>query len=87
MGGGKRNLIPKNDGQRQDGRNLIDVWLDDKKQRGLTAKFVSNSETLRKLDTDKIDYLLGNRIIYLDALYICFLKIFHFFCFFFILIF
>mgnify|MGYP002717187332 CR=1 FL=1 len=68
MGGGKRNLIPKNDGQRQDGRNLIDVWLDDKKQRGLTAKFVSNSEALRKLDTDKIDYLLGNRIIYLDAL-------------------
>nr|XP_046915079.1 alkaline phosphatase, tissue-nonspecific isozyme-like [Dermatophagoides farinae] len=59
MGGGKRNLIPKNDGQRQDGRNLIDVWLDDKKQRGLTAKFVSNSEALRKLDTDKIDYLLG----------------------------
>nr|XP_027195656.1 alkaline phosphatase-like [Dermatophagoides pteronyssinus] len=60
MGGGRRNLLPKNNGgRRQDDRNLINVWLNDKKQRGLEAKFVSNIEMLREFDSDKVDYLLG----------------------------
>lgn len=65
MGGGRRNLLPKNDGgRRRDDRNLINVWLNDKKQRGLEAKFVSNIEMLREFDSDKVDYLLGIIILF-----------------------
>ncbi|XP_076240183.1 alkaline phosphatase [Calliopsis andreniformis] len=44
---------------RQDGRDLIDEWKRDKASRKLSFSVVENNEQLSKVDTDKVDYLLG----------------------------
>lgn len=69
MGGGRRfflpnttadpetNVIDKN--QRQDGRNLIQEWLDHKKDRGVGFKYVWNKQMFDEADPEYTDYLLG----------------------------
>ncbi|XP_055371341.1 membrane-bound alkaline phosphatase-like [Condylostylus longicornis] len=46
-------------GTRQDGKNLIQEWLDDKKKQNINAKYIWNRKELLSTDTSKIDYLLG----------------------------
>ncbi|XP_031832792.1 alkaline phosphatase [Nomia melanderi] len=46
-------------GARQDGRNLIEEWKKDKASRKLSHSVVENNEQLLKLDTKKVDYVLG----------------------------
>ncbi|CAG2112266.1 unnamed protein product, partial [Medioppia subpectinata] len=68
FGGGRRHFLnaterdpqrPNDFGRRADGRNLIDEWLKDKKDRGLEAQYVKNKAELERLNTSHIDYLLG----------------------------
>lgn len=69
MGGGRRcffgsNFIdpgqPGQPGIRQDGRNLIDQWLDQKRANNeKNFAFVNSTQDLRSVDVDKTDYLLG----------------------------
>ncbi|XP_042336192.1 alkaline phosphatase, tissue-nonspecific isozyme [Sceloporus undulatus] len=70
MGGGRKYMFPKNAsdveyphedkyrGTRLDGRNLIEEWKK-KKPSEKNAHYVWNQTELRKLDLDKVDYLLG----------------------------
>ncbi|KZC05781.1 Alkaline phosphatase, tissue-nonspecific isozyme [Dufourea novaeangliae] len=46
-------------GRRQDGRDLIKEWTKDKASRKLSYRVVQNNEQLSKINTDKVDYLLG----------------------------
>ncbi|XP_069938648.1 alkaline phosphatase-like isoform X2 [Cherax quadricarinatus] len=67
MGGGRRVLTPSDVldveesryGFRKDGKNLINMWIDDKASRGVRASYVWNRDDLLALDTSKTDYLLG----------------------------
>nr|XP_033187513.1 alkaline phosphatase-like [Bombus vancouverensis nearcticus] len=70
MGGGRQMLksnatgtefdpIDNWAGQRNDGRDLIEEWKRDKVARNLSFKIVQNNEELFRVDTDKVDYLLG----------------------------
>ncbi|XP_043263799.1 alkaline phosphatase isoform X2 [Colletes gigas] len=45
--------------KRQDGRDLIEEWKRDKVSRKLSFGVVENNEQLSKVDTGKVDYLLG----------------------------
>nr|XP_050850797.1 alkaline phosphatase-like [Vespula vulgaris] len=42
-----------------DGRDLIRDWVKDKRRRDLSYEVVENNEQLYKVDTNKVDYLLG----------------------------
>ncbi|KAK6175058.1 hypothetical protein SNE40_013596 [Patella caerulea] len=67
MGGGRHYFYPNghkdpengHNGQRQDGRNLIEEWQKEKATRGVSAKFVWNSTDLSHVDPASTDYLLG----------------------------
>ncbi|XP_054710229.1 alkaline phosphatase-like [Uloborus diversus] len=71
LGGGWRHFLPRSaeedskggegggGGRREDGRNLIAEWQRDKKNRGLSYKHVSKKKEMDKLDSAKVDYLLG----------------------------
>lgn len=68
LGGGRKHFMRSNDrdpqrpdefGQRQDNRKLIEDWLLDKKYRDLSAQYVSDQSEFDKVNTSKIDYLLG----------------------------
>lgn len=69
MGGGRRYFLPNTtadpetntiDGnQRRDGRNLIQEWIDLKKDRGLGHKYVWNNQMFDEIDPDYTDYVLG----------------------------
>lgn len=51
---------PSDEGRRLDGRNLIDDWIRDKKKRNIKAEYVWNKGQLDKVDTNNVDYLLGD---------------------------
>ncbi|XP_022104253.1 alkaline phosphatase, tissue-nonspecific isozyme-like isoform X2 [Acanthaster planci] len=66
MGGGRQEMIPNNssdyeypllNGQRTDGRNLIDEWLADKDAQ--TSHFVWNLEQFNNVDPESTEFLLG----------------------------
>ncbi|XP_076293665.1 alkaline phosphatase [Lasioglossum baleicum] len=70
MGGGRQMLksgatgteidpIDQWAGFREDGRDLIEDWKKDKAARKLAYSVVQNNEELSKLDTSKVDYVLG----------------------------
>ena len=70
MGGGSRYLLPKNasdtitgkPGRRPDGMNLINKWLEMKKESGLKPEqysFVDTRDKLLNVDTNKVDHLFG----------------------------
>ncbi|GFT20924.1 alkaline phosphatase, tissue-nonspecific isozyme [Nephila pilipes] len=66
LGGGRWHFLPKKEegapadmGRREDGQNLIDAWLEDKKTRRLKARYVSNKREFDKVDPKSTDYLLG----------------------------
>lgn len=69
MGGGRRCFFGQNfqdpgptgqSGIRQDGRNLIDTWIEQKRSINRTNfAFVNSTQHLRSVDVDKTDYLLG----------------------------
>ncbi|XP_076763625.1 alkaline phosphatase, tissue-nonspecific isozyme [Xylocopa sonorina] len=46
-------------GHREDGRDLIEQWRQDKRSRKLSFDVVQNNEQLSKVDVDKTDFLLG----------------------------
>lgn len=45
--------------KRQDGRDLIEEWRRDKESRNLLYSVVENNEQLSRVNTRKVDYLLG----------------------------
>ena len=49
------------EGRRLDGRNLIEDWLREKKQRGMQAEYVWNKRQLEKVNTKTLDHLLGKK--------------------------
>lgn len=69
MGGGRRCFFGPNfqdpgasgqPGIRQDGRNLIDQWLSQRRaQSDHNFAFVNSTQDLKSVDIDKTDYLLG----------------------------
>lgn len=69
MGGGRRCFFGNNfqdpgpsgqTGIRQDGKNLINQWLDQRRANNeRNFAFVNSSQDLRSVDVDKTDYLLG----------------------------
>lgn len=69
MGGGRRCFFGPNfvdpgptglPGVRQDGRNLIDQWLEQKRAHNdKNFAFVNSTQDLRSVDVDKTDHLLG----------------------------
>ena len=68
LGGGRRHWIPDTEfdseirserGRRKDGKNLIDAWVWDKKDRDLHSEYVSDKQQFNKIDSKKTDYLLG----------------------------
>lgn len=70
MGGGRQCLISNVTNTQEDpidfwscisedGRNLIDDWKTDKKQRKLKHSVVQNNGELNNLDTENTDYVLG----------------------------
>lgn len=70
MGGGRRHFIPNTAfdpranrrGRRLDGRDLLQEWLERKRQQGLKEEqfaYVNSTRGLRGLDLDKTEYLLG----------------------------
>lgn len=66
LGGGSAKFVPANDtnsedGERRDGRNLINEWKHEKHYRG-KAQYVSNREELLQVDIKHTDYLLGEYV-------------------------
>lgn len=70
LGGGRSNFLPvrkedeipldaKEMGKREDEKNLIIAWNEDKKARGLKYKYVSNRKEFDAIDPKNTDYLLG----------------------------
>lgn len=45
--------------RRQDGKNLINSYIQDKQSRGLKYSYTRNNQELRNLNVDDTDYLLG----------------------------
>ena len=44
---------------REDGRDLTNEWKRNKEKEGLKYDYVSNTEELRNVDSEDVDYLLG----------------------------
>lgn len=66
LGGGRSNLLPEtvtdeegSAGRRQDQRNLIDEWTQDKVALGVTSAYVWNKDQLLAIDVSVTDYVLG----------------------------
>ncbi|XP_071446775.1 alkaline phosphatase-like, partial [Hetaerina americana] len=68
LGGGRRHFLPKvahdpesenEEGRRLDGRNLVEDWLRDKKNRGLRGHYVWNKGQFEAVNPKYIDHLLG----------------------------
>ncbi|XP_023243328.1 alkaline phosphatase-like isoform X1 [Centruroides sculpturatus] len=67
FGGGRRKFLPKTvtdyqsnqTGQRKDGRNLIEVWKMDKKNRNNKYTYVTNLKQFNEIDVANADYALG----------------------------
>lgn len=66
LGGGSRHFFPAgvpNDlgvtGRRQDGRNLVEEWLQAVERRGERGSFVSNRLELLRMNTSQVDRLFG----------------------------
>ncbi|XP_065368412.1 membrane-bound alkaline phosphatase [Calliphora vicina] len=66
MGGGRRNFIDASvrdeegiRGERADGRNLINEWLEDKRNQNVNASYAWSRKGLNMLDLDNTEYLLG----------------------------
>lgn len=51
-------------GKREDERNLIIAWKEDKKARGLKHKYVSNKKEFDDIDPKSTDYVLGEFYFY-----------------------
>ena len=45
--------------KREDGRNLVEEWVDHKRRLGTTAAYVTNRQQMEELDLDNTDYLMG----------------------------
>ncbi|XP_006822494.2 alkaline phosphatase-like [Saccoglossus kowalevskii] len=67
LAGGRKTMMPISEtdpedpelrGERLDGRNLIDEWVDSIPD-GINAQYVWNQEQFDNVDTDNIEYLLG----------------------------
>lgn len=66
LGGGRKKFTPKgvddpeggDGGKRDDGKNLIQTWIDQKQVLG-NASYVWHREDLLSLDTANTDYLMG----------------------------
>jgi len=62
FGGGKKYFIPKPEGRRTDGVNLIEKWSKLKNESGLAAdkyKYISTLKELQALDIEKVEHVLG----------------------------
>lgn len=66
LGGGRQNFINETvrdetglPGYRQDGRNLIHSWLEQKQNLSASASYVWSRKGLSQLDLNNTDYLLG----------------------------
>lgn len=68
LGGGRRHFVPKvtldpeepeKEGRRLDGRNLIEEWSRNHRKRNIVAKYVANKEQFEKVDTRRVNRLLG----------------------------
>ncbi|KAG5330538.1 PPBT protein, partial [Acromyrmex heyeri] len=68
LGGGRRHFVPKvtldpeepeKEGRRLDGRNLIEEWARNHRKRNIAAKYVANKEQFEKVDTRRVNRLLG----------------------------
>ncbi len=58
LGGGRSKFLPRElNGEREDGLNLIDEWIQYKKN--LNGKYIFNKKALMNLDVNETDYLLG----------------------------
>ncbi|XP_054277351.1 alkaline phosphatase-like [Macrosteles quadrilineatus] len=64
LGGGRSRFLPNNtntplgEGERKDGRNLVEDWKEEKKYRGKAA-YVTDRNQLLGVDIKHTDYLLG----------------------------
>lgn len=68
MGGGRQKFFPNstvdqqnNQGQRQDGRDLIKEWLDIERFSGARKAFVGDRSQLKSLKTNETDFMLGKQ--------------------------
>ncbi|RXG71402.1 hypothetical protein Avbf_00017 [Armadillidium vulgare] len=61
LGGGRRHWIPNTEydrearteqGRRKDGKNLVDMWIKDKKDRDLHAEYVLNKAQFDEICND-----------------------------------
>ncbi|CAG0919537.1 unnamed protein product [Notodromas monacha] len=68
MGGGRQFFFPNEtynqnrseaQCQRRDGRKLVETWINDKKSRNATYKYVTTTSELQDAMRNKPDYLLG----------------------------
>lgn len=70
FGGGRQNMIanlnntrfaPEKPGAcvRQDGQDLTQKWLAEKREAGLSAKFVATTEELRNVNLSETDHIMG----------------------------
>lgn len=67
MGGGRQRFLPYDvideeeglGGYRQDGKNLLHLWKEDKEAQGANWSYVWNKHDLLAVDTANTDYLLG----------------------------
>nr|KAG5702467.1 hypothetical protein BaRGS_015099 [Batillaria attramentaria] len=68
LGGGRRYFQSTNtrdpetgalDNRRRDGRDLTQEWLEEKRQRNMTAQYVWNASSFYDVDVNNTDYLLG----------------------------
>lgn len=69
LGGGRKKLLPSEakdeegiPGERSDRANLIEAWIQQKKNLGVKAQYVSNREQLLSVGND-IEYLLGECVL------------------------
>ncbi|KAI1280646.1 Alkaline phosphatase, tissue-nonspecific isozyme [Halotydeus destructor] len=59
LGGGMASFLPeKEEGDRKDGRNLINVWLQEKEERQASHNYVTTRDDLLTVDP-KTEYLMG----------------------------
>lgn len=66
LGGGSVKLLPNNTldargkyGERRDGRNLIEEWIENKRNQSTTWAFVSNRDELLNVNHSHVDNMLG----------------------------
>ncbi|RZF35102.1 hypothetical protein LSTR_LSTR016165, partial [Laodelphax striatellus] len=65
LGGGRKKFLPETvkdksgiKGDRLDKANLIQEWLDDKKERNAKAKYIEDRNGLLEANTTSSDYIL-----------------------------